>query len=963
MVKLLIRLFSIKKVYKYIYLFIVLLSISICSFSQINLPYIQNFSKDNYQGGTQNWAIAQGLDGVMYFANNSGLLSYDGKKWKLYTLPSKSRIRSLYVDADGRIYCGAFEEFGYWEKNNLGNLKYFSLSKKIKGFKFHNDEIWSIVKLNNKIFFQSFSSYFSLDGVKVRGYNLSFIPLSFNLMGTKIYTGVPQKGLYEFDGKKFKLILSKSSLGNSDVISSLLLSGKREVIATVSSGVYLFQNGVISKWLKNFDSELCSAVINRATITRDSLLIIGTIHNGIYAFNTNQELVWKINHESGLQNNTVLGLFCDSSGNLWSALDNGISLAYINNNFRFSSRQFEKIGSVYTAVYNSPYLYLGTNQGLYSYNYVEGGKVEMIPGTSGQIWDLSLIDGQVICGQNEQTFRIEGQQAVKLINISGGACIKQFEYEGNQYLIQGTYTSLVLYKKNVRGQWTFLRTINNFINPIRYIEVDQNMNIWASHIERGLFRLKLSNNLSHANNIKTYYTLDKAVNASRINVFKLQGRVVFADSKKLYTYNDLTDSIVPFDRLNNQLHDFKSLHKIIPVGHEKYWIVKDDACALVHYSGGKLTFIKRIPFSLLNNKVPEQNENITVVNSNTYLFCMENALAVYSMGVRMPSHKKSRLFINVVKVQQDVHRSSFSLPLNANKPPHISYNKNSTVSFDIAFPDFTDKENYFKYRLFGLDNRWSEPTEQSYIDFSRLPYGSYRFEIKAFSSDGNELAENSYIFVIDPPFYASIYAFVIYALLVIVLAFLTRAYVKSIIERDKLKIQKEQEHLLMEEKERQERNIIQLKNEKLEAELLHKSKEMASSTMSIINKNKLLQILRDELVEQKQFLGNQFPNKYYNKLIQIIDENITSEDDWAVFQANFDRIHENFFRNLKIRYPEITPNDLKLCAYLRLNLSTKDIAHLMNITIRGVEVARYRLRKKMNIPSEKNLVEFMIEFK
>ena len=94
-----------------------------------------------------------------------------------------------------------------------------------------------------------------------------------------------------------------------------------------------------------------------------------------------------------------------------------------------------------------------------------------------------------------------------------------------------------------------------------------------------------------------------------------------------------------------------------------------------------------------------------------------------------------------------------------------------------------------------------------------------------------------------------------------------------------------------------------------------------------------------------------------------LDENLSSEDDWAIFQTNFDRIHEKFFRNLLINFPDLTPNDLRFCAYLRLNLSSKDIAHLMNITLKGVEVGRYRVRKKIGIPSTKSLTEFMIEFK
>jgi DNA-binding CsgD family transcriptional regulator len=133
--------------------------------------------------------------------------------------------------------------------------------------------------------------------------------------------------------------------------------------------------------------------------------------------------------------------------------------------------------------------------------------------------------------------------------------------------------------------------------------------------------------------------------------------------------------------------------------------------------------------------------------------------------------------------------------------------------------------------------------------------------------------------------------------------------------------------------------------------------------MTIIKKNEILVTIKEEVINQKKILGTQYPNKYYDKLVRLLDENLSSEDDWAIFQTNFDRIHENFFRNLHLNYPELTSNDLRFCAYLRLNLSSKDIAHLMNISLKGVEVARSRIRKKIGIPSTKSLAEFMIEFK
>lgn len=182
-------------------------------------------------------------------------------------------------------------------------------------------------------------------------------------------------------------------------------------------------------------------------------------------------------------------------------------------------------------------------------------------------------------------------------------------------------------------------------------------------------------------------------------------------------------------------------------------------------------------------------------------------------------------------------------------------------------------------------------------------------------------------------------------------------------QKSKAKIAAEQEKLRREESERQEKEIIKLRNQNLEAELTFKGKELASSTMMLINKNEVLYEIKAELEAQKEKLGVHYPNKYFSKMVKLIEENLSSEDDWKIFQVNFDLIHESFFRNLRSQYPDLTPNDLKICSLLRLNLTTKDIANFLGISLRGVEIARYRLRKKLQLPTDKNLVDFLIEFK
>jgi DNA-binding CsgD family transcriptional regulator len=161
-------------------------------------------------------------------------------------------------------------------------------------------------------------------------------------------------------------------------------------------------------------------------------------------------------------------------------------------------------------------------------------------------------------------------------------------------------------------------------------------------------------------------------------------------------------------------------------------------------------------------------------------------------------------------------------------------------------------------------------------------------------------------------------------------------------------------------KETKEKELIRLRNEKLNADLSFKSQELANSTMAIIKKNEFLLELKETLKSQKEDLGTRFPEKHYSRLVRKIDNNISSMDDWKVFEFHFEKAHEKFLHKLINKYPQLSHSDLRLCAYLRMNLTSKEIAPLLRISYRGVENHRYKLRKKLLLKKEVNLTDFIL---
>jgi len=166
-------------------------------------------------------------------------------------------------------------------------------------------------------------------------------------------------------------------------------------------------------------------------------------------------------------------------------------------------------------------------------------------------------------------------------------------------------------------------------------------------------------------------------------------------------------------------------------------------------------------------------------------------------------------------------------------------------------------------------------------------------------------------------------------------------------------LEKKTRELAVKELEAQ-KEIIQLKNTQLNNDIESKNRELAIATMNMIKKNETLNSIKQELQKQKTETQDVKP------VIRLIDKNINNAEDWKFFEEAFNHADKDFFKKVKELHPQLTANDLRLCAYLRLNLSSKEIAPLLNISVRSVEIKRYRLRKKISLAREINLNDYFL---
>lgn len=922
------------------------------------VPFVKNYHKLDYHGANQNWDVCQAKSGIMYFANSDGLIEYDGASWKLFTLPRKQIVRSVAVDSMGRVYVGAHEEFGYWERNSLGQFEYFSLVDLVSDVSIKNQDIWKICVLNDRVYFQSFAGIFSYDGKSMDMIDTPANIFSLFKIEDRLLVSIQKMGLYELKADSLILLKGSNQLAPQTINVVVPYSDEELLIGTESGGLYLYSNNKLSPWKNAADGILRSSHLNKAAsveVGDNSYFIFGTITQGLLVLDRNGQIYSHLTKGNGLQNNTILGIKVDEYKNLWLSLDNGIDFINLNSTFRYFQDRSGELGTVYSAAIFQNKLYLGTNHGLFCADWDARhfrllSDFSLIKNTQGQVWDLKLIDDVLFCGHNSGSFIISRQGIKKISNVSGGWVLKQIPNQPN-ILIQGTYIGLVVYKKE-HGNWFMSHMIYGYHEPTEFLEFDFKGNLWASHAYRGLYKLQLNADYSAVLNTDYYGSEEGLTEDLNVNVFKFDQQVVFSTGQQLFSYDYNKEQLAPYQKLNNELQSFKNTHKILSIDRQNYWFFTKGKCAKVEMIQGKVKRIDALSFQLLRGNTLDDYENIVSLGDDQFLICLDDGFSIFTDQASEISTPLNGHKVILQKVSYNSQISKQQVYLNLEDPLEIN-NSNNNLNFEFALPVYRYGAMKYQWKLDGYDLFWSEPMERNQVRYSKLPHGNYIFNVRATDSYGNLSSITNYQFTILPPWYLSGPAKISYLLLLFVLIGLLRVIYHSKLDKQKkryyLKLQAENEE-----------QIIKLKNDHLRVEIESKSKEIANYTMMVTKKNELLNQLKEQLEKLEKYVVAARAKKRLLDINKLIQVGIKSHDHWQVFNENFDTANETFLANLRKSFPELTPNDLRFCAFLKMNMTTKEIASFLNISPRSVEVKRYRLRKKLNMEHEENLVVFLM---
>ena len=952
---------------------LVLLPLSLFAQNTIGFPDILNYSKHTYLGGLQNWDIKQDKNGTIYIANNDGVLTFDGKYWKLYPLPNKMIVRSIEITPNGRIYVGGQDELGYFTPSENGQFIFKSITNLIPEKHRHFGDIWDIIANGDNVFFRSTKKIFKLYNDNFSVYTTAYEWSFLGVCNGKMFAHEYQKGLLCFENNVWKPIFEKNVLPlNSPITGITAISKDSSYITTLKYGIFIKSTTGITKLSSVNNSIFENQRIYCATLVSNDLIALGTSNSGVIVIDKKGDIIQHFSKVEGLQNNNVLCIFLDHQKNLWLGLDNGIDLISYNSAIK-QINPFFLDAAGYAALFHNNTLYLGTANSLYAvpiqkmkdFSFCKSS-FNFVNNTKGQIWGLSEVNNQVLLGHHEGAFVVNGYTSSPISNTPG---FWNFTPSSNsfpsQQMIAGNYSGISIFNYQ-NNHFTEAGNIQGFDESSRFVAIDADDNFWVSHPYLGVYKMVSKGGLQFE---KHLYTAKNGLPSTLNNyVYKIKNEVVIATEKGVYKYNAEKDNFQPSEYYDKILGK-QSIRYLKEDSAGNIWFIHEKKLSVIDYATGKPVII---PIPELNDKLLSGFYFVYPINQNNIILGGEKGFYIidyekYKLTSSIP-HVQIRN-VKIIDNQDSVLFGGYFNDINEKQiqvlehMPTVKYGwKALHFEFSTALFGYQPGLEY-SYRLKGFDNNWCNWTKQTEKEYTNIPSGNYTFEVKARNNLSGDSEIASYSFRILPPWYLNIWAKILYIFFII---FIGYRFYKH--QQKKFKLQheihlKEQQKIIYVhelELNKTENEIISLKNEKLEIELDYKNSELASSAMHLVKKGELISKVKSEINRIMREYNNPRAVEELRKLIKSLTEDENIDKEWVAFSKHYDKVHNNFLVELKLKHPTITPSELKLAAYLNMNLSTKEIAQLMNISVRGVEISRYRLRKRLGISTEVTLFDYLI---
>lgn len=886
---------------------------------------VTNYDYQEYKGGIQNWGIAVAGQKALYCGNSNGLLRYNGNDWILLEPGERATVRAVCCVGD-TVYTAGDNNIGYWTQAADGKITYTSLLPLVNALGISGDTFWTIGAAGGQVYFHSFANIIRYDGKRMDYVVKNECYVSLFQTGGRLFTQKNGGALQQIAGDTLTVFFDTPVFQNEEIKYMFRLSDEKYLLGLADGRIYTAENGKIAL-LKRLKTENHTPVrVDCGSLHNDEWLAVGTIGDGLFLLDLKNGRQIRL-RSPRLHDQNIHGLCFAGNDCIWLSSDNGISSVRLDPE-TYLLQNAAETGAFFDAACFEGNTYIATNQGLFFYGK-EAQK--RLPG----LYPLQFcyLKNELLCGTTTRLYKLRkhGAQFEPFCDING---VRQFEYmadRGEEYLFLRSYSgiSLLCYEKNT---WRYFSSLLH-TEDYAYILPENLHTVWAVHPEKGLFRLRVDPTLTQVEGFDNFTDIEGYSNYNRISLFKVEDKIRFATPKGVYSFDMDGKKFRRQETLSREIRYLDRLQSVKPAYGNTIWAITGDELYLYRVADGSAELLLHQPFAanrlMLYDKhfnLRSTGDSLTFVSTCAGTVVMHNNRMEQRFRDTAPLRIESVCFTDGKALSYaDFHRLPIALPNTATRIV-----LKVTNGLHASLPAIS-------YRMPGISDEWSEWQTSGCIRFTNLPAGSYRLEIK--DSNRNRVVVPIRV---SPPFYKRTWMGVFY-----VSAFLslTAAMFARIGKR-------KQRRWLMQMEAEQKRHAEELQRaayEQLQEKVKNQENELKSKMRFLTRKQELLDAISTEVEKQKRELGDRYPNRFYNRLVAIIQNGATEKDKLLSFENYFVEVHYDFMLQMQKAYPALSPSELKFCCLLRSNLSTKEIAAVMGIALRSVELKKYRLKRKLNL--------------
>ncbi|MBC3881130.1 diguanylate cyclase [Undibacterium sp. LX40W] len=753
--------------------------------SEAGTPLLRTFLPQEYRAQGQNWAVVQDQRGLIYVGNNDGVLEFDGERWRLIKVSNQTTVRSLAVDANGRIYVGAVGEIGYLQEDAHGTMQYVSLMPKLNQEQRQFSDVWRCFANDQGIVFASFRRLLRIKGDKVDHWTPKQAFQWPFYLNKRLFVREAGRGLLELKGDRLELLAGgerfaserlyvmlslANNTGANNATNSSENNSERYILGTQNQGFYVYENGQFRNWKTDIDTILKSSLLYSAAQMNDGSMYFGTVQSGLFHLDIDGKLLGHIDRSNGLPDQAVYGLAVDRDQGLWLALDRGISRIEVTDPL---SRFHENNGLVGSSLYvhrHQEKLYSATTQGLYRLAPGTNAQFERIPNISGPTWGLYSFGQRLMIGNYQGIYVLDQNKVEKIPSTDTALCFLNPKELPNQLLI-GVRNGVLRIQLN-GDKWQIRGMLPGITDEVRTIVQDKQGDIWLGTNSTGVVRIRIRQGKEGEEHFETarYGANDGLPSQNKNWAYLINQEVRFGTNAGVFQFDANSNRFNSDNRFQKLFENPRPVYSIYEDASSRVWLFSQDLqTGFEEVSSLKLvgSEYKPIHTQALRALTGERGEGMQrILYDSDGVMWFGGTKGLFRL---VPDSEKNyqapfSTLIRNLSTSDNVIYGGHGLQSNA----ELEFSQNR-LRFDYAATSYDGQQsNLYQVFLEGNDSGWSNWNTETYQDYSNLFEGKYRFRVRAKNIYGTVSEEANFSFTVKAPWYRSYLAYVCYAILIFV---------------------------------------------------------------------------------------------------------------------------------------------------------------------------------------------------